>query len=236
MKKEKKEKVKRLRPRWFGGLKAILKLIIKKPNFVYLGEEVKPRSLILSNHVGAKGPLSLELYFKTPFRFWGTYEMNSNIFKVYAYLSKIYFHEKKHWPLILSRIFCVIAAPLLWIFYRGLNLISTYKDHRFRTTVKQSVKEIELGRSIVIFPEDSSKGYFDKLSMFFAGFMVFARKCYQKGFDLPIFVAYLRKKDKQFIFDKPVLYSELVSLNLSDQEIADKLCARMNELAEVNID
>ena len=231
-----KKKVKRIRPRWFAIIKGLLKIFIRKPKFIYLGDEIKERSLILSNHVGAKGPLAWELYFKSPFRFWGTYEMNSSLPKVYVYLSKIYFHQKKHWPLWLSRILCVIAAPLLWVFYRGLNLISTYPDYRFRNTVKTSVEEIENNRSIVVFPEDSSNGYHDKLTMFFAGFVVFAKKCYKKGYDLPIYVAYLKKKTKEMIIDKPVLYSELANLELSQQEIADKLCDRMNELADLNLE
>ena len=230
-----KHKLKRLRPRWFRVVKCFLKIFVKKPKFIYLGDEIKQPSLILSNHVGSKGPLLLELYLKTPFRFWGTYEMNSNIFKVYSYLSKIYFHQKKHWPLFLSRIFCVIAAPLLWVFYRGLNLISTYRDYRFRNTIKQSILEVQNNRSIVIFPEDSSNGYHDKITKFFAGFMFFAKTCYKQGIDLPIYVAYLKKKTKEFIVDKPVLYSELLKLNLLPQEVAEMLCNRMNELSSIEI-
>ena len=230
-----KHKLKRLRPRWFRVVKSFLKIFVKKPKFIYLGDEIKQPSLILSNHVGSKGPLLLELYLKTPFRFWGTYEMNSNVFKVYSYLSKIYFHQKKHWPLFLARIFCVIAAPLLWVFYRGLNLISTYRDYRFRNTIKQSILEVQNNRSIVIFPEDSSNGYHDKITKFFAGFMFFAKTCYKQGIDLPIYVAYLKKKTKEFIVDKPVLYSELLKLNLSPQEVAEMLCNRMNELSSIEI-
>ena len=54
---------------WFKCVKAILKIFIKKPKFVFLGEEFKDQSLILSNHVGSTGPLTLEMHFPKPFRF-----------------------------------------------------------------------------------------------------------------------------------------------------------------------
>lgn len=224
------------RPRWFKCLTTFLKLFIKKPKYIYLGEKIKPGSMILSNHVGAKGPLNLELYLDHPFRLWGTYEMNSNLKSVYKYLSEIYFHQKKHWNLTLARIVCVIAAPLLRLFYRGLNLISTYPDYRFRETLKVSLDAIKNNQSIALFPEDSSDGYHDKLKNFHRGFVVFADRCLKNGIDLPIYVAYLRKYDKRFIIDKPLYYSEILKEGLTKQEIADKLCVRMNELATFAFD
>ena len=46
---------------WFKAVKAVLRLIIKEPKFIYLGEEVRPGGIILSNHEGPKSPVSLEL-------------------------------------------------------------------------------------------------------------------------------------------------------------------------------
>ena len=73
------------RKAWFRGLKGLIRIFVKKTKFVYLGEEPKGPSLILSNHVGALGPLSFELYFPYRMRFWGTYEMNGSLREVYRY-------------------------------------------------------------------------------------------------------------------------------------------------------
>ena len=69
--------------------------------------------------------------------------MNSGLKSVYKYLSEIYFHKKKHWNIHLSRIFCVIAAPIVNLFYKGLDLISTYPDGRLLNTIKESIKVLE---------------------------------------------------------------------------------------------
>ena len=136
---------------WFRGLTTFMKLFIKKPQFKYLGDKIEDGSLILSNHVGTSAPLALELYLKQPIRFWGAWQMNGNLFQLYGYQSKIFYHEKKHWNLFLARLFCIIASPLTWIFYRGLRLIPTYKDSRLRKTRARSIdaiknKESEVGK------------------------------------------------------------------------------------------
>jgi hypothetical protein len=210
-----------------------MKLFIKKSEFKFIGDKVKDGSLIISNHVGTSAPLALELYSDMSFRFWGAYQMNSNVFKLYGYLSKTYYHEKKHWNLFGARMFCIIAAPLTWIFYRGLRLISTYKDAKFRKTIKESVETIKNNQSVVVFPEDSAKGYLDELEGIYAGFLVFAKTCYKEGIDVPIHCAYYNKEKKVYLFDKPIMYSELIKSGKSQQEMANDMMKRINELGNI---
>jgi len=170
------------------------------------------------------------MYFKRPFRFWGAHEMNDGLISLYKYQSKVYYHQKKHWNLAVARIACLLFAPITWVFYSGLNLISTYRDLRFKKTLDESVKTIKQGQSIVIFPEDSSEGYLDNLKSFFGGFIMLAKKLYKEGIDVPICACYFNKKKKVYIFDKPVKYSELLEKNLSRDEICKMFCNRANEL------
>jgi hypothetical protein len=213
-----------------------MKLFIKKPQYKYVGDKIEDGSLILSNHVGTSAPLALELYLKQPVRFWGAWQMNGNLFQVYGYQTKTYYHEKKHWNLFLARLFCIIASPLTWIFYRGLRLIPTYKDSRLRKTLSMSIEAIKNKENVVIFPEDSAKGYLDKLEGFFAGFVLLAKMCLKEGIDLPIHLAYYKKKDKVYVVDKKILFSELVNMGLSQEQIAEKLCNRVNELADMSFE
>ncbi len=229
----KTNKKKKNRSLWFRGLTNFMKLFIKKPTFKFLGEEIEEGSIILSNHLGTTAPLSCELYLNTPFRFWGAYEMNGNLASVYRYMTKTYYHEKKHWNLTAARLFCILASPVSWVFYRGLRLISTYKDHRFRHTLQESLKTIKNKESIILFPEDSTTGYHDTLEGFYAGFMVLAKLCYMNGIDVPIYLAYLRKSDRTYIIDKQVKYSELIKDGKSDKEIATLLCNRINEISNM---
>jgi len=228
----KKKKFKAKKPLLFRMFKnTILKIFIKKPKFIYLGDKIEDGSIIVSNHVGTAVPLKLECYFKQPFRFWGAHQMNQNLFKVYGYQSKVYYHQKKHWNLFAARMFCLIAAPLTWCFYRGLRLISTYTDTRFRRTLEESIDTIKHGQSVVIFPEDSSNGYLDEVQSFYSGFVMLARILYKQGIDASIHAMYYNKYEKTFVIDKAIKYSEFVNSGLSQDEIAKKLCDRTNEIA-----
>ena len=219
---------------YFRILKKIMKVRYKKPKFVYLGEEISEGALILSNHEGTDAPMSMELYCDKPIRFWGAHEMNSGLVSLYKYQTKIYYHEKKHWNIHLARLFCLIASPLTNMFYKGLELISTYKNIHFKKTIDESIETLKNGKSVVIFPEISDKGYLDELEGFHHGFAMLCSVLKRKGIDVPITVAYFKKNEKHYIVDKPVMLSEIFVDGVSREEIAINLCNRCNELGKMN--
>ena len=231
MKKRKKNLAKR--SLWFRVVKCFLKIFIRRPEYVFLGEQFAEKSIILSNHVGAKGPLSHELYFPKPFRVWGTYEMNMGLGQVYKYLSQTYFHEKKHWKKFWASAFSMIAAPFAYLFYRGLKLIPTYRDYRLKRTFDISNKVLDDGLSLIIFPEDSHDGYQDEIKKFFPGFLVLAYHRLKKGEDLPIFVSYLNKDTGKYVIDAPIMTSELYAMGKTREEVAEILRDRCNQLGKM---
>lgn len=230
------EKIKQKRKWWFRLMKKLIKVRYKKPEFIYLGEKIENGGIILSNHEGTDAPLSLEMYLGKPLRMWGAHEMNSGLIKMYKYQTKVYYHEKKHWNLHLARLFCLIASPLTNLFYKGLNLISSYRDGRLIKTIRESIETIKEGTNVVIFPEDSTNGYLEELEGFYLGFTLLAESCLKKGIDAPIFVTYFRKKDLKYIIDAPVYYSQLIQKYKTREEIAQQLVKRCNQLGKLNFD
>lgn len=232
-----KEKIRKNRKFWFKVYKAILRIFYRKPKkFVYLGDEFETRSLVLSNHLGAFTPMTIELYLKKYMRFWGTHEMNDGLKSSYKYLSTEHFQVRRKFSPRKAKFLAVIAAPLTTIFYKGLRLIPTYTDARLRGTIVESLKAIEEGQNLIIFPENITEGYYEELTGFHAGFLVLAEKAYKKGYDLPIYVSYYQQKNRIFVIDKKVMYSELMNSGLSREEICQKLCDRCNELGKMKIE
>lgn len=221
---------------WFRLLKKLMKGRYKRPTFVYLGEKFGNGGVILSNHEGTDAPMSLEMYCDKPVRMWGASEMNSGLVEMYKYQTRVYYHEKKHWNLHLARLFCLLASPLTNLFYKGLNLISTYRDSRFITTLRQSVDALKNGENVVIYPEDSTNGYLEQLESFHKGFAALCELCKKKGMDVPVYVTYFRKKDLTYIVDKPVLYSELTKNGETKEAVAERLLNRCNELGRMQFD
>ena len=204
-----------------------------KNKFVFLGEQFSDQAIILSNHVGTNGPLSFEIGLKQTFRFWGTHYMNGNLKELYKYQSYHFYHLKKGWNIHAARLLCIFAAPLTYLFYRGLNLISTYQDVRLRHTFEESLATLRDHQSLVIFPENSTNGYLDELEGFWKGFIVFADYALAHGLDLPIYVTYLVRQQHRHIVDAPVKFSELKKRYPYRDEMAAALCERCNELGRL---
>ena len=219
---------------WFRIVKAIIRIFMRKPKYVYLGEQFAEKVIVLSNHVASKGPLTHEMYFPKRFCFWGTFEMNMGLGEVYKYLSYTYFHKKNHWKLFWARLFCLIAAPVAYLFYRGLQLIPTYTDHRLKRTFDISHQVLDDGASILIFPENSFDGYHDELTEFFPGFVTLVYSRLRKGEDLPIYLSYLNKSNNVYLIDKPIWASELQKMGKNKEEIAEMFRQRCNELGKMS--
>lgn len=226
---------KKKRKGYFELMKKMMKGRYKQPKFIFLGEEFNTSSIILSNHEGTDAPMALEIYLDKPIRMWGAHEMNSGLVQMYKYQSRVYYHEKKHWNLFLARLFCLIASPLTNLFYSGLDLISTYKDGRFIKTIRESISALKDGDNIVIFPEDSEKGYLAELEGFYAGFVLLCEQCLKEGIDVPIVVSYFKKKENIYIFNNPIKYSELKAQFKTRDEIASELCRLCNELGKMDL-
>lgn len=227
---------KRKRKLYFRFLKKVMRPRYKEPRFIYLGKEITTGAIIVSNHEGTDAPLSFEIYLDKPFRIWGTGEMNSGLIPLYKYQTQVYYHGKKHWNLHAARLFCLVASPLTNLFYSGLDLISTYQDQRFVKTLRESIVALSEGYNIVVYPEDSTKGYLPVLEGFHEGFLMLAELCYKRGMDVPIIVSYFRKSDLCYIIDAPIPYSQLKATGKSRAELAQMLCDRCNELGQMQFD
>ena len=223
------------RKKWFLCVKSVLKLFVKKPKFIFLGKPVSPCCIVLSNHEAASAPLSFELYGNLPIRFWGAHEMCENFKSGYRYMTRIYYHQKKHWNLWLARLFCLIATPLTKMFYAGLDLLPTYNDIRLKNTLNRSIAALKKGHTLVVFPENSNQGYLKELTQFHQGAMLLLEYCHRRNLDVPVYVAYYNRERKQHIFDTPTSVNALLGLGISRAELAEMLCKRCNELGKMEL-
>ncbi len=200
---------------FFSFVKSIVRIFIKKPNIINLNEEeIEAGSIIISNHVGALGPVKHELYLDVPFHFWGTYKMNSGLKQRYKYLSYEYYHLKHKNSLRKAKIKAFFLTPLMGMFYRGMGLILTYPDMRLKETIKTSINFLKNGKSILIFPEDSVDGYFDDVRHYFPGFLILAKEYVRKEKkDIKIYNLLFDKHSNTIVIDKYINYLEYPDRN-----------------------
>ena len=232
----KKRELKRKRPGvCFRGYRAVIRLFKQPVTFYHVGKREPEGTLILSNHEASKGPLAWELFYDKSIRMMGTEEMNSGFKRLYQYQTNVYYHQKHKWNLSLARIFCLIASPVVYFFYKGLQLISIRKGLALKTTINDACKAIsEYNERVVIFPEDSSQGYFKEITEFKCGFLLICEQAYKRGHDMTLAVAYIKKDQNTCLIDEPIKYSALLEKYQTRLGIAEALRLRCNELGRLN--
>lgn len=204
-------------------IKLILKPFKKRPEIVNLsGGELEKKAIYISNHSGADGPLTYEMYFPFTITGWGASGMFGNIRERRHYLYYTFYRQKLHWGRFRSFIVSTVFCPISRSIYRSIGLIPTYTDGRFMTALKISCKILDEDSPILIYPEDSEKGYINPPESFNKGFIMLS-KTYKKvrKVDLPIYPCYLlnEKKNRKIVIAPPIYAGESHSQGLSDDEI-----------------
>lgn len=223
------------RKSWNFKLARLLNFILfRRPKFNFTKDQLPDEPvLFLSNHVGKKAPIRIELYYPREFLMWGAHDNTQGIASCHKYLTTTYYHEKKHIPKVFAWIIGTLACPFFYSQMKGMRVIPTYRDQNFYTTLKITVKEFEEGKDIVIYPEDSSEGYKDEIERFFSGFVSLLEVLQRKGHNTPIFVAYFNKKTNTFNISELIRYSSLKAVYSNNDEVAEALRIKMNSLREV---
>lgn len=219
MAKQKKYKTRKKRPFSFRIATCFLRIFIRKPKVINLsGENLAEKAIYIMNHSGARGPLIFELHFPIRANAWGAHEMCGNYKQRWNYLYHVFYQQKLHWgkckAFMIATIFAVISK---WC-YTSIGLIGTYTDMRLINTMRCSTEVLNENMSIVIFPEDSSEGYFDKAPSFHKGFIALSKMYYKRtGEDLPVYSVYYARKKKLFVVDKPLYVNALLQEQTEDE-------------------
>ena len=235
MGKQKKEVIKwklpkRKQPVW-KVIKFILRPFFYVKNVEFLGEEFPSRCIIVSNHNNKKGPIVYEFSLPVFHATWGAYPMLGTIKMRFHYLRDIFYMQKngvKKWKATLRAGFESIFS----IFgYKGIKVIPSYPDARFRKTLHYSMQCLENDIAVSVYPEDSDQGYFDEMTRFFPGFVMLSDMYFKKtGEDLPVFPAYYGRKKKKIVVGKPLYVQDLVKQGKSREEIAEVFRLEVNKL------
>ena len=194
-------------------------------------DEIPDKAIVVANHSAKQGPMALELNYPKFNVKWGAHEMLGSYKSRFLYLRNVLYIQKLH----KSKLFATLKAAFEAIFsiyvYKGMKFIGTYPDIRIRHTIENSMKVLDAGATVMIFPENSNEGYFDELVSVFPGFVMLAERYYKKtGEDVPVIPAYYSKKHKKIIVGRPLYVQELVKEGLDRQGVADRFKDEINAL------
>lgn len=219
------------KPLLFKIIRFIIRIFYRKREF--LGQEnlLENPSVIVMNHAQMHGPLDAELFFPTKKLIWCTGEM-MNKEEVPAYAYKDFWSFKPKWSKWFYKMLShLIAAPFAYVF-KNADCVAVYRDMRIINTYKESVKALERGENVIIFPEKIDS-YNEIINAFQDKFIDLARLYYSKtGKDLSFVPAYNAAKLKKVVFGKPITYDHTTDNTQERARVTEYLMTEITSLAK----
>ena len=140
----------------FRFIKWCVKLIypkIRAEGTEYLPDEPV---IIVGNHCQMNGPIVGELYVPGQPYIWCAGEM-MHLKDVPEYAFRDFWSQKPKWTHPFYKLISYIIAPLSECVFNNARTIGVYHDTRILSTFKNTVKKLQEGKSVVIFPEHDVK-------------------------------------------------------------------------------
>ncbi len=194
-------------------------------------EPLPKQAIIISNHSAKSGPMAIEISFPMFNVKWGAGEMLGNFKSRYNYLRNVLYIQKLKRSKFAATVKAFFEAIFSKMLYRGMKFIPTFTDVRFINTIKMSEQVLEAGESVLIFPEDSTDGYFDEITAALPGFVMLA-ETHNKRHDepMPILPLYYHKKTRTIFVGERFCERELREAGKTRAEIAEIGKERINSL------
>ena len=213
----------------------IIKWLVKMfyPKTLVEGAENLPDEpvIIVGNHSQMNGPIVGELYVPGEPYIWCAGEM-MHLKEVPAYAFQDFWSQKPKWTHPGYKLLSYIIAPLSVCIFNNARTIGVYHDTRILSTFKSTVKKLQEGKSVVIFPEQDVK-HNHIVCDFQDKFIDIAKLYYKKtGKELNFVPMYIAPKLKKLCFGKPVRFSAAAPMDTERRRICSYLMDEITAIAE----
>lgn len=162
-------------------------------------------AVIVGNHTQMNGPIAGELFLPNNCYIWCAGEM-MNKKEVPHYAFTDFWSQKPKWTHPFYKLLSYLITPLSVCIFNNARTIAVYHDMRVMGTFKESLKWMQEGANLLIFPEKDEK-YNNILYMFQEHFIDVAKLYYKKtGIALLFVPMYIAPKMKKMYIGKGILF------------------------------
>lgn len=188
-------------------------------------------SIIVANHAQMHGPICSELYFPSPKYTWCIGNMMKTK-EVTSYAFNDFWSNKPKWNRWFFKILSYIIAPLASSIFTSADTIAVYHDTRITSTFKETVRKLNDGANIIIFPEYPVE-YNDIVNEFQDKFIDVARLYYKKyNKELSFVPMYNAVRLKKMVIGKPIKYNPNIPIEEQRKLICDYIKEEITRLAK----
>lgn len=211
-------------------VRGLVKLFYPKVRFEGLENLPGESCVIVANHAQMNGPIIGEVFFPGQRRVWCVAEMMT-LKEVPAYAFKDFWSQKPRWQHPFFRLLSYIIAPIAAAVFTNALTIPVYRDSRVIGTLKRSVRALEEGTNVILFPEKDEKR--DAiLYAFQEGFVDLARLYFrQTGRALKFVPAYIAPRLRRVVLGEPVAYKPDNPVAVERERVCEALSGRISGLA-----
>ena len=211
----------------------LIKRVVKAvyPNYTVEGTEHLPDepAIIVGNHTQIHGPICCQLYFPGNSCTWCAGQMMERK-EVPAYAFSDFWSQKPKYTHWFYKLLSHLIAPLSVCIFNNANTIGVYPDARIISTFRTTVKKLNEGANVIIFPEHDVP-YNNVIYEFQDKFIDIAKLYYKRtGKELSFVPMYIAPKLHKMYLGKPIRFCAANSM----EEERSKICGYlMDEITDI---
>ena len=187
-------------------------------------------SVIVGNHTQMNGPIAAELYCPGKHYTWCAGQM-MHLKDVPQYAFQDFWSQKPGWTHPFYRLLSYIIAPLSVCIFNNAHTIGVYHDTRIIGTFRNTVKRLQEGNHVVIFPEHDVKH--NHIIYDFQDKFIDVAKLYYKrtGKELAFVPLYIAPKLKKMYLGKPIRFCAANPMDAERRRICEYLMEEITRMA-----
>lgn len=211
-------------------IKSLVRFFYGKMEVVGLENLPEDNAIIVGNHCQLNGPIAGELFLPDNFYIWCAGQM-MDLKEVPEYAFTDFWSQKSKWTQPFYKLASYLIAPLSVCIFNNARTIAVYRDMRIMSTFKDSIKLLQQGANILIFPEKDEK-HNNILYQFQENFIDIAKLYYKKtGIALTFVPMYIAPKLKKMYIGKGISYQCENSIEEERKRISKYLSDEITEIA-----
>ena len=211
-------------------IKSLVRFFYGKMEVVGLENLPEDNAIIVGNHCQLNGPIAGELFLPDNCYIWCAGQM-MDLKEVLEYAFTDFWSHKSKWTQPFYKLASYLIAPLSVCIFNNARTIAVYRDMRIMSTFKDSIKLLQQGANILIFPEKDEK-HNNILYQFQENFIDIAKLYYKKtGIALTFVPMYIAPKLKKMYIGKGISYQCENSIEEERKRISKYLSDEITEIA-----
>ena len=188
-------------------------------------------AILVGNHAQMYGPIGCEIHLPFPRYIWCAWQM-MRWKEVHAYAYQDFWSRKPRSIRWFYRVLSYLITPLAVCIFNNAHTIPVYHDARVLTTFRTTLRALEGGSSVVIFPEHDVE-YNHILYDFQDRFIDVAKMYYRaSGKALAFVPTYVCPALKKIVLGTPVRFRPEAPIAKERQRICDRMKERITAMAE----